>query len=298
MKLSTLCLALLFFCLAPAPALAQEPAPVFDDLLGAVQLRDNGLFKPHSIYAYFMPADKGRMVVLKDGAEVAEFSWRCSVYTAPKFEIEGWELVKGKNHDLGFVMDQAGQYELAFFTAGKKFYSFPFTLRLLGGNDPYQSKKVRLMDGDWSQFAFLSKTSPEGHGKWKFGIYVRSEDGSLQQSKGQVRLVRLADNKVVAVGSSNYRREASWTKQSMELQKPGKKNDKNEYYSNQTLYANKEPLQDGDYLLKYLQDGKVYGSYKFSVAGGKPQDQGRQVRGSDPLRFLEGGGKTTWIPKS
>lgn len=271
---------------------------MFGDLLASIGLRDNGLFKPSSMYAYFMPSDKGRLVVLRDGSEVAEFRWRCSVYTAPKFEIEGYELVSGKNHDLGFVMDQPGQYELAFYTAGKKFYSFPFKLRVLGGNDPYNPSKVRLMDGDWSEFGSLSKSSPEAHGKWEFGVFVRSDDGKLAQSKGQVRLSRDADQSLVAVGSSNYRREASWTQQTMVLQKPGKKNEKNEYYSNQTLLANKEPLKDGSYSLKFLQDGKLYGTYKFTVSGGEIQPQGRQVRGGDSLRFLEGGGKTHWIPRS
>lgn len=298
MRFTNLLTSLLFcFCLI-LPSQAQEPAPVFEDLLSTVGLRDNGIFKLNSMYAYFMKADKGRIVVLRDGQEVAEFSFRCDVYKIPRYEILGYELVKGKNNDLGLVLDQPGRYELAFYTGEKKFYSFDFDLAIKTGGDVYNPTKLRLLNGDWSQYASLSKSSKEAHGKWEFKIFVRSDDGSLKQSKGQVRFTRDADKKLVAVGMSSYRREPSWTKQTMVLKKPGKKNANGEYYSNTDLLANSEPLKDGSYTLKFLQDGKVYGFYKFSVSGGVIQPQGRQIRGSDPLHFIEGGGKTHWIPKS
>jgi hypothetical protein len=274
-----------------------KPAPVFSDLLSNVYLRDNGQFKPSTTYAYFLSGEKGQLKVLRNGSEIAEFSFRIDVYTAPKYTIEGYELIKGKNNPLGLMLEEAGKYELAYYANGTKFYSFPFDL-VVGKSDPYKPSKLMQLNGDWNNYAYLHKTNEESHGKWEFRIFMRSDDGSFQQTKGQVLLIRDKDKKVVAVGSSNFRREATWIRQDLMLQKPGKQNDKGEYYSNQDFYANREKLEDGGYTLNFNTDGKLYGAYKFNVKNGEIQPQGRQVREStDPTNFIEGGGREFWMEK-
>ncbi|NNE98575.1 MAG: hypothetical protein HKN25_06110 [Pyrinomonadaceae bacterium] len=279
---------------------AQEkysPAPVFSDLLSNVYLRSNGQFKPSSIYAYFLSGDKGQLKVIRDGSEIAEFSFRIEPYTAPKYTIDGYELVKGKNDSLGLMLKEPGNYKLEYYAGGVKFYSFAFEL-VVGKTDPYQPKKLMFLNGPWNDYAYLYKTNNESHGKWEFRVFMRSDDGSLQQTKGQVLLIRDKDKKVVAVGSSAFRREAAWRRQDLTLQKPGKKNARGEYYSNQDFYANREKLADGSYTLEFKTDGKLYGAYKFVVNAGKVQMQGNQVRKStDPLNFIEGGGREIWMKK-
>ncbi len=275
-----------------------KPAPVFSDLLSNVHLRDKGQFKPASIYAYFLSGEKGQLKVLHNGKEIAEFSFRIEPYTVPKYTIDGFELVKGKNDSLGLMLKEAGKYELAYYSGGTKFYSFPFELIIKSSGDPYKPKKLMLLNGAWNNYAFLRKTSNESHGKWEFRVFMRSDDGSYQQTKGQVLMVRDKDKKVVAVGSSGFRREGRWTRQDMTLQKPGKKNPKGEYYSNQDFYANRDKLEDGAYTLNFNTDGKLYGAYKFMVKNGDIQVQGRQIREStDPLSFIEGGGREFWMKK-
>jgi hypothetical protein len=294
---------LMLVCLAfPANAQTEHPfppAPVYSELLSTIKLRSGGEFKPNSMYAYFMPADKGLLKVLRNGAEIAEFSWRCAPYTAPMYEIDGHELIKGKNSTLGLTLSEGGDYELAYYTGGAKFYSFPFELVVKGGADPYNPKKQLLLNGPWNDHAYLYKTSNESHGRWEFKVWTRSDDGSLQQSKGRVRLIRDQDKKIVAVGSSNFRREGAWRVQTFDLKIPGKQNDDGDYYDNKDLPANSHKFQDGGYSLNFLMDGKLYGTYKFNVKAGEIQLQGRQVRSTaDPLKFIEGGGKEIWLKKS
>ena len=276
---------------------APGPAPVFSDLLSSVYLRKNGQLKPPRFFAYFLQGDKGAMKVLRNGSEIAEFSFRIEPYTAPKYMIDGFDLVKGKNDVLGLKLKEAGKYELVYYSEGTQFYSFPFEL-VVGKSDPYKPKKLRLLNGAWNNYAYLHKTNTESHGKWEFRVFMRSDDGSLQQTKGQVLLIRDKDKKIVAVGSSGFRREGRWIRQELTLQKPGKINAKGEYYSNQDFYANREKLDDGGYSLNFKTDGKLYGTYKFAVKGGEIQMQGKQIREStDPLQFIEGGGKEIWIEK-
>jgi hypothetical protein len=274
-----------------------KPAPVFSDLLSNVYLRDNGQLKPLTTYAYFLSGEKGALKVLRNGSEIAEFSFRIEPYTVPKYTIEGYELIKGKNNPLGLILEEAGKYELEYYANGTKFYSFPFEL-VVGKSDPYKPNKLMQLNGAWNNYAYLHKTNNESHGKWEFRVFVRSDDGSYKQSKGQVLMIREADKKVVAVGSSNFRREAGWTRQTFTLQKPGKKNAQGEYYGNQGFYANREKPEDGSYTLNFNLDGKLYGAYKFTVKDGEIQLQGRQIRAStDPLTFIEGGGREIWLEK-
>ena len=273
-------------------------APVFSDLLSGVRLETGGRFKPSSMFAYFMTGKKGTMKVLLNGSEIAEFSFRSDIYTVPKYEIDGFELIKGKNDALGFKLKQSGKYELAYYIGGVKFYSFPFDLKV-GAADPYSPKKLILLNGAWNKYAYLSKSSKEAHGKWEFRVFARSNDGSLKQTKAWVRVIRDSDKKVVAIARNNFRREATWRKQTFTLKKPGKLNPKiNEYYSNKDFLANRDKFTDGGYTINLYMDKALYGAYKFTVKGGKIQYQGNQLREStDPKLFIEGGGKEIWVEK-
>ena len=275
-----------------------KPAPVFSDLLANVHLRSNGQMKPLRTYAYFLSGKKGALKVIHKGNEIAEFSFRIEPYTVPKYRIHGYELVKGKNNSLGLMLKEAGKYELAYYMGETKFYSFSFEL-IIGKSDPYKPNKLMLLNGAWNNYAYLRKTSTESHGRWEFRVFMRSDDGSYQQTKGQVLMIRDKDKKIVAVGSSGFRRKASWTRQDITLQKPGKKNAKGEYYSNQDFYANRDKFEDGSYTLKFTTDGKLYGTYKLSVKGGEIQLQGKQIREStNPLYFIEGYGREIWLEKN
>ena len=271
------------------------PAPVFSDLLANVYLRDKGQFKPSSMYAYFLSGDKGALKVLHNGNEIAEFSFRIEIYTAPRYTIDGFELIKGKNDTLGLMLKKPGQYELVYYSGGTKFYSFPFELEIKDSGDPYKPNKRILLNGAWNDYAYLHRNK---NNKWEFRVFMRSDDGILKQTKGQVLMINDKDKKVVAVGSSGFRREGAWRRQDLPLQKPGKVNAKGEYYSNSDLYADRDKFEDGTYTMKFTTDGKLYGSYKLTVKGGEIQLQDRQIRSStDPTNFIEGGGKEFWLKR-
>ncbi len=239
------------------------------------------------------------MKVLKDGTEIAEFEFRVEPSIAPKFTLDDFELTSGKNDPLGLILKEPGRYELAYYANGAKFYSFPCELEISSGSDPYKPQKLTRLNGPWNKYAYLYKTSSESHGKWEFRVFVRSDDGSLQQSKGQVLLTRDSDKKLVAVGFSAFCKEARWTKQELVLEKPGVKNPQGEYYNNTGLLANSDKFEDGTYTASLNIDGKLYGIYKFAVKAGNIQLQGQQIReATDPTIFIEGGRQEIWLPKN
>ncbi|MFZ1701724.1 MAG: hypothetical protein WBO10_12705 [Pyrinomonadaceae bacterium] len=272
------------------------PAPLFSDMLLTVNVGKDGYFRPLRLRAFFFAEDKGSLKVLHKGSEIAEYSFRSEIVTAPRYEISGYEIVKGKNDPLGLMLKEPGSYELAYYSGGKVIYRFPFELRMTGGSDPYNPQKTFLIDGDWNTHAYLNKTSTEPHGKWEFRIWMRNDEGGLEQTGGHIRLIRDKDKKLIAVGASRFRTERRWTMQTFVLEKPGKQNPKGEYYDNQDMLANSDKFDDGAYTLNYYKADKLYGTYKFNVAGGNIQPQGRQVREStDAARFIEGGGKEFWL---
>ena len=162
-----------------------NPAPVFSDLLSNVYLRSNGQMKPIRTYAYFLPGDKGQLKVLRGGSEIAEFSFRISPFTAPKYTIDGYDLVKGKNNSLGLMINEPGNYELEYYANGAKFYSFPFEVVIKNSGDPYKPKKIRLLNGAWNNYAYLHKTKMDP-AKWEFRVFLRNETGDYKQTKTQV----------------------------------------------------------------------------------------------------------------
>ena len=101
------------------------------------------------------------MKVLLNGSEIAEFSFRSDIYTVPKYEIDGFELIKGKNDALGFKLKQSGKYELAYYIGGVKFYSFPFDLKV-GAADPYSPKKFNTSKWSVEQIRLSIKIEQRG----------------------------------------------------------------------------------------------------------------------------------------
>ncbi len=274
------------------------PAPIFSDLLLRTILYEDGRFKPPEAYGYFFSDDKGKLKVIHEGNEIAEYDWRASPAFPPKYVIDGFDITKGKNNALGLYLKKAGNYELHFQNSdGSTFYIFPFKVSASGGDDPYNPQKKLRREGAWNDYAYLYKTTKNEQARWDFRVWVRSKDSKMRQAKSYLRLYRDSDNQLVAIGNSNFRLEGDWKRQYLELKKPGKKNAKGEYYDNRTIYA-KDKLQDGGYSLKFYIDENLYGTYKFQVKGGEIQHQDRQVRSStDPKNYIEGGKREFWLKR-
>ena len=274
------------------------PAPVLSDLLGSVYVDRTGILKINRFNAYFVPGETGRIKILRDGAEIAEYKFTASPAFVPKYEIDSIDLVKGKNATLGFKVTEPGKYTMLIeFIGGESTYVFPFEVIAKGGNDPYKPNKTILLNGDWNDFAFLEKTSEEAHGRWEFNVWMRSDDGKQVRSSSEVQILRDSDGKLVGYGQKTFRRDGYWKREDIEIKKPLKKNSAGNYETTD-LPANSEKFEDGSYTVKFLLDGNLYGTYKFTVRNGEIEHQGRQVRdATDPKRFIEGGGKEFWMKK-
>ncbi len=301
MKRFTIIGLMIFFVAYGGEALAQEtypfpPSATHSSVMSSFRFKTNGLFQLIGGYGYFFTHDKGIIKLLRDGDEIAEYSFRVRPSTPPFNEYWSVEILKGKNDSVGHVIKKGGNYELAFYLGGKKFHSHTFKLEIKRSDDPYSSKKQYIADGDWNDHAFLYRSKTK---RLSFFVFLRSDNGELQPSKGQIVVTRIRDGKVVAVDKTPFRRERWWKRFEFIIQKPGEKKDRRGLFEGKEWRFGQDKLEDGSYRLQFDIDEKPYGTYKFTVKGGEIQHQGRQIRKStDPLRFIEGGRNQFWLKKS
>jgi len=271
-------------------------SPIYSSVMQSFRIDNDGRFRLYGGYGYFFTHKKGSIKVLRDGKEIAEYSFRVSPSKLPKYEYDGINIVSGKNDVLGLYIKKSGNYELAFYMGGKKFYSFPFSLNLKASSDPYSQKKTIIANGDWNDYAYFYQSSRSN--RLTFNAFFRSETGQPQPSRGKVIVRRDRDKKVVAFYQTRFRREVWWTKQSFILNSSGRLNSKGEYFDTKEWDSSKDKFADGNYTVTLEVSGKHHGTYKFSVKGGKIQYQGRQVRGkTEPIRFIEGGRTQFWVKR-
>ena len=283
---------------ASLQAQTQHPLPpsaTHSNVMSSFRIKKDGLFQLIGGYGYFFTHDKGIIKFLRDGEEIAEYSFRVRPSTPPFYEYWSVEILKGKNDAVGHVIKKGGSYELAFYMGGKKFHSHIFELEIKGSGDPYSSKKRYIAKGDWNDYAFLYRSKSK---RLTFFAFMQSDNGELQPSKGKIVITRDSDGKIVAVDKTPFRREGWWKRFAFIIQKPGEKKDRRGLFDGKEWRMDQDKFEDGGYTLQFDVDEKPYGTYKFTVKDGEIQQRGRQVREStDPLRFIEGGRNQFWLKK-
>jgi len=207
--------------------------------------------------------------------------WELSSYKV----LGGYETVKPL---------ATGKYLLEFAADDKPFTRFPFSVVAIKSDDPYKPAGMRyFIEGAWNDYGNIYYQRNDPQSSLQFTTWIQDKRGNQNETAVpyDVKLVRLKDGKVLGEEAGTFRMDPHWLKAQLNFHSPG---DKNAYLKGGDLIA-----EDGRYVVRLTIDGKLYGEYPLTVAGGKVQLQGKQIRNNtDPMDYIVdymGGGRyTSW----
>ena len=279
------------------------PGVSFSSVLNGVKLLPKqGQFRLHHIQTTFIPDDcKSGFVVLRtaDGKEIAQFDWKPDRLKKPYVLLNIYpitDLRTGEKVAAGLKMTEPGDYVLDFYLPTEHYFTFPFSVVKVGGDDPFSSGQCLCMKGAWEEWGYLFYTDakPEQNLQWK--VWLRNDGCEEKDIKVHVEIARDADGDVVCTSRPNttHSIKPDWTRYEFGMVFPeGKEVPFGTYFKAKDLLAT-----DGAYTLTMKIDEKPYGVWKFDVKDSKLQYKGRTVRGeADPLTFIEGGRDAWWYQK-
>jgi hypothetical protein len=280
------------------------PGIMFSTLMENVSVNARGGFLKlgNQMQNVFMPdGSTGKAVLSRaDGTEFCHWKWKLDGFgLKPPYKLFGFAQplnADGSRFNYqNLKLTKPGAYTFDFFLGDKRFYTFPFSVRTLEPDNPFDGKTRYLTDGPWNDWGYLyySNADPEQNLIWK--IWMREELFSNPSHKVMVKVVRDKGGKVICQSRPNTskRFRNDWVRHSFDMVNPPVKTSGGAYFKTKDLLA-----VDGGYTLTMEIDGKLYGVWKFKVAGGKFNYTGRTVRGTaDPLTFVEGGKDAFWYKR-
>jgi len=317
MKTSTrkLLLCALLFYAGSGVALAEQtqvpctPGMSYWSLLGAVGVDyTNGRLVVNKLYAVCLPqpdraansnyayspdgGGKFASVVRRaDGQVLNTYIWY-GENIAGLWELSNYKVLGG---EVSIRPLTAGDYVIEFQLEDKPFYRFAFTIDTIPADDPYQPEGARyFIDGPWNDYGnvFYQRNDPKS--SLRFTTWVREKVGheSKRATPYEAKIVRMKDNLVLATDAGTLRLLPQWQQADLLFKPVG--GDQNSFFKAEEVLST-----DGLYRVSVNIDGKPYGTYPFTVQGGKIQLQGRQIReGTDPqiflLDYLYGGRYPSW----
>jgi hypothetical protein len=283
---------------------AYPPGLSFSTVLnGVVLLPKDGKFCLQHLQATFIPDGcEGGFVVLRtaDGTELYQFDWMPDhlkkPYTLLNFH-KTTDLQSGATSGGATWAKLApGDYVLDFYLPDEQFYTYPFSVRAIGNDEPFGEGQCFVMDGDWRDWGYLLYTdaNPDQNLEWK--IWLRNDACGEKDVTIQVEITRDADGDLVCTSRPNttHSVQPKWERYALDMVFPeGKEVPQGTYFKARDLLE-----KDGAYTLTMKIDGEAYGTWKFRIEGGKLKYAGRTLRGdADPLTFIEGGRDAWWYAK-
>ncbi len=283
---------------------AYPPGLSFATVLNGVKiLSKDAKLRLYHIQAVFLPdGATGHAIVKKaDGTKIYRFEWKSQKLKAPYFLMDFWkctDLRSNENLGSGWVkLFEPGNYIVDFYLQDKKFYTFPFSVSKISGPDPFAGGDYYYTDGAWSDWGYLyyRDANPEMNIQWKVWLRHQLSDKIHKSVSVRVEVTRDKGKKLICTSREHTTQSLSreWTRYAFDLVNPPVKTSGGSYFKAKDLLA-----VDGSYTLKVKIDEVPYGTWKFSIKGGKLQPAGRTVRGkADPLTFVEGGRDAFWYKK-
>ena len=276
------------------------PGISFSSLLNNINFHANtGKLMLNHIQATFLSMDASGYIILRraGGGEVYRWDWDVDQFRdiSPYYllglktitDLRTGEVVHGAQLD----MTEPGDYVLDFYLPDEHFYSFPFGISKVSGDDPFASRDRWFIDGDWERWGYFhyDGADPEKPLAWK--VWLRNKSaGRDRDIKPKVEL-RHAGGDLVCVGRDTTQTlKPAWNRFEYGLIFPPEKTSGGAYFKAKDLLN-----RDGDYTLTLLFDDGPYAVWKFTIEGGKFKPAGRTVRGqANPLTFIEGGLDAFW----
>ena len=279
------------------------PGLSFSSVLNGVKLLPkNGKFSLNQIQTTFLPDDcKEGFTVLRtaDGKELFQWDWKPDRLKKPYALMDSHkrtDLKTGQRQGGGFVdMSTPGDYVLDFYLPTEHFYSFPFTVEKLGSDDPFGPGDCYVLNGDWENWAYLYYREAKADQSLHWKVWLRNKAAEPVDVKIRVEVTRDADSKLVCTsrGTTTYTLKPDWVRYDFDLIFPKELEGGGAYFKAKDLLET-----DGAYTLTTKINDEVYGTWKFTIKGGKLQYAGRALRGeADPLTFIEGGKDAWWYAR-
>lgn len=260
-------------------------------------------FALDNIQATFIEEGATGYIILRkaDGTELYRYDFRAQPVSKPYtlLELMGtFDLRKGEQLSGGGMqvdLDGPGAYVLDFYLPAEHFYTFPFTVDVIGSDDPFAGDNWWVTSGDWFDWGYLMITDadPEKNLSWRMWLR-RTDKGTTTRLKedAKVRVEIRGPGGLVCVSRDATRSIGpDWNRWDFDMAHPTEGTTTwGEYFKAKNLLAN-----DGEYTLTVMKNDTLYGAWKFSVAEGRLQHKGRTLRAeTDPLRFIEGGRVAWW----
>jgi hypothetical protein len=245
-----------------------------------------------SNYAY-SPEQGGKLTsVIKaaDGQSLGTYVWSAESIGG-LWELSNYKVLGGFESLKPLA---AGNYTLEFQIEGAPFYRFPFSVSTLSSDDPYQAAGTRwFIDGAWNDYGnvFYQRNDPQS--TLRFTTWVRDKVGHAQQRSApyMAQLVRKKDGKVIGEDKGTLRLDPHWGQLDAYFAPAGGT-------GSEQVKAADVLAQDGGYSVTLSIDGNVYGSYAFTVGGGRIELQGLQTDKTPPMNrivdYLYGGKFRSW----
>jgi hypothetical protein len=279
------------------------PGLSFSSLLnGAQLLAKDGQFRLDNVQGTFLPEDcKEGFTVLRtaEGKELYQFDWQVQTLEGPYSLLsmnKKTDLSSGENVPGGVPLATPGDYVLDFYLPTEHFYTFPFSVAKIGGDDPFGAGQCYTLNGAWRDLGYLyyRDAKPDQNLQWK--VWLRNEGCDEKSTKVRVEITRDQDGDLVCTSRANMTHsvQPKWTRIEFDMVFPEGKD-----VPFGTYFKAKDLLEtDGAYTLTMKIDDRTYGVWKFAVEGGKLNYTGRTLRGqADALTFIEGGRDAWWYAK-
>ncbi len=272
-------------------------------LNGVIVFPKDGRFRLHQIQATFIPEGcKGGFAVLRtaDGKELYQMDWTPDhlqkPYTLLNFTKQT-DLRNGETVPSGwFDHTDPGDYVVDFYLPDEHVYSFPFSVAVIGGDDPFAEGKCYVSSGDWRDWGYLYYREADADQNLQWKAWLRNDACKEQDIKVRVEIKRDEDGELVCTNRVNttYSVQPKWTRLEFDMVFPeGKEVPHGTYFKAKHLLA-----KDGAHTLTMTIDDKPYGTWKFTIKDGKLQYAGRTLRAeADPLTFIEGGRDAWWYER-
>jgi len=251
----------------------------------------------NSNYAY-SPDEGGKLATnIKDadGQTLATYVWYAESISG-LWGLSSYKVLGGVD---GAKPLAPGKYVLEFTADGAPFYRFPFAVAAADNDDPYQPPGKRyFIEGPWNEYGniFYRRNDPESSLRFTTWVQDRATHPLQQTQPYEVQLVRVRDGQVLGTDKGELHADRQWKQLDALLRPSG--GDGNSYMKAKDLLH-----EDGAYRVRFVLNGKPYGTYPFTVSGGAIQLQGRQLDAVDPqnriVDYLYGGRyRSWWIPRA
>jgi hypothetical protein len=249
--------------------------------------------KSDSFYAYD-PEGGGRLTTLvkkADGTVLNTFVWQAR-NAVGLWEMTRYKVVGGPEAVKPLT---PGQYIIEFAVEDKPICRFPFSVVQIQNQDPYEMPGTRyVIEGAWNDYGnlFCQRNDPRSSLQFTVWLQDKTGRGGKRATPYDIRLVRQDDGETLAEDSGTIRLETHWVEGRFLLTPAG--GPKGTYF-----HAAGVLDRDGEYLIRLMLEGEIYGEYPFEVRNHRIQFQGRQIRDrTDPLLYivdyLYGGSVTSW----